>query len=100
MKQITVTDERRDGKTDFGDFDMVGVFIDRFGKDISIRKINAERSYILVDIAISRQFFGWIFSLGTGVKITGPEAVVDVMRQAAAELSAKYEGWEKGRCTQ
>lgn len=116
MKQIGISEERREGKEAFKDFDMaayskmnfgmyqgdkkkvtiefnnsmVGVFLDRFGKDITIRRISKERSCIVVDVAISYQFFGWIFSLGDGVKVTGPDEVVDEMKNAAQRFTELY----------
>ena len=58
--------------------EMVGVLLDRFGKDIPIYKTDKEGwSETNVDVALSDQFLGWIFSLGTKVKIVGPEEVVE-----------------------
>ena len=117
MVQISVLEERRDGKAFFDSFDMavyskvnfgmyhgeikkvhisfpdymVGVFIDRFGKDITIHPAEGEnRSRIAVDIAVSKQFFGWIASLGRWVKIEGPEDVVAEMRDFLKKLAAVY----------
>jgi len=112
MMRISVEEERREGKEEFKNFDMAeyskaifgmyqgkktnvriefvndmcGVFIDRFGKDISIRKVDEEHSEIHVMVNVSPQFFGWIFSLGKGVKVTGPEAVVEEMKKQAKEF--------------
>ena len=106
MKQIELLEEKRAGKEEFKGFDMaayskmnfgmysgrkekvkiefnnymVGVFIDRFGKDISIVPIDDKNSYTHVDVAISPQFFAWILSLGDEVKITGPEKIVEEMK--------------------
>ena len=56
--------------------EMVGIFLDRFGKDITIRKSKEEGySETIVNVALSDQFFGWIFALGNGVKITAPKEV-------------------------
>lgn len=103
MIHLNKIDEMREGKEFFNNFDMgtyalenfsmfggeikkvhiefpndkVGIFIDRFGKDIAIRPAGNDRSMIAVDVAISSQFFGWIFGLGSDVKITGPDAVVE-----------------------
>ena len=41
-------------------------------------------------MAVSLQFFGWIFSLGSDVKITGPEDVVAKMKKEATALLANY----------
>ena len=107
MMKLSVVDKKRDGEEHFKNFDMttyalenfsmfggeikrvhiefpnekVGIFIDRFGKDISIRPVDDGRSKIAVDVAISLQFFGWIFSLGKDVAITGPEAVVEMYKK-------------------
>ncbi len=112
MMRISVEEERREGKEEFKNFDMAeyskaifgmyqgkktnvriefvndmcGVFIDRFGKDISIRKVDEEHSEIHVMVNVSPQFFGWIFSLGKDVKVTGPEAVVEEMKKQAKEF--------------
>ena len=61
----------------------VGVFIDRFGKDITIRKIDDEHSEINVNVNVSPQFFGWIFSLGKDVRVAGPSEVVEEMKKEA-----------------
>lgn len=117
MVKISILDERRGGRELFESFDMaaystvnfgmfhgeirkvhisfpnymVGVFIDRFGKDISIRQAEGEnRSKIAVDVAVSKQFFGWIASLGRWVKIEGPEDVVVQMKEFAQKLFEVY----------
>ena len=116
MKQIELLEEKRDGKEEFKGFDMaayskmnfgmysgrkekvkiefnnymVGVFIDRFGKDISIVPIDDKNSYTHVDVAISPQFFAWILSLGDEVKITGPEKIVEEMKEYVQEFLDRY----------
>ncbi len=116
MMDISVEEERRDGKEEFKNFDMAeyskatfgmyqgkktkvkiqfanymcGVFIDRFGKDISFRPVDDEHSELMVDVNVSPQFFGWIFSLGNAVKITGPQEVVEEMGKTIKEISMNY----------
>lgn len=68
----------------------VGIFIDRFGKDISIRKVNENRSIIAVDVAVSLQFFGWIFALGDEVKVTAPDDVVNQIKKEAEIFFNNY----------
>ena len=68
--------EERDVKIEFKN-EMVGVIIDRFGKNIMIHPSDKDGwSHITVKVAISRHFFGWIFALGTDVTIAGPKDVV------------------------
>ena len=116
MKQIELLEEKRAGKEEFKGFDMaayskmnfgmysgrkekvkiefnnymVGVFIDRFGKDISIVPIDDKNSYTHVDVAISPQFFAWILSLGDEEKITGPEKIVEEMKEYVQEFLDRY----------
>ena len=71
--------------------DMAGIFIDRFGRDILIRPSKPKGwSEITVDVAVSDQFFGWIFALGTGVKILGPKGVVEKFKNELRGMSEMY----------
>ena len=116
MLKMNIVDKKRLGEEHFKNFDMgtyalenfsmfggdikrvhieflnekVGIFIDRFGKDIKIRKVTDDRSMIAVDVAVSSQFFGWIFSLGKDVKVTGPDVVVEKMREEAKAFLKNY----------
>jgi len=66
--------------------ELVGVFLDRFGKDIPVRAAQMEGwSETTVEVALSEQFFGWVFGLGTGVEIIGPE---DIVKRYRTELGA------------
>ena len=112
MMHIFIEEEQRDGKEAFKNFDMAeysratfgmyqgqktkvkirfanymcGVFIDRFGKDITFRPVDDEHSELHVDVNVSPQFFGWIFSLGKDVKVVGPEKVVEELRAKTEEF--------------
>ena len=117
MRSIELSDEKREGKEHFRQFDMaayarmnfgmfggeevsvklqfendmVGVLLDRFGKDISIYPSDKEGwSETHVDVALSDQFLGWIFSLGTKVKIVGPENVVKRFSDEIKAMSRVY----------
>ncbi len=116
MKQIHILEDMRAGKDEFKGFDMaayskinfgmyngrkekvriefnnymVGVFIDRFGKDIMIASVDDKNSYTHVDVAISPQFFAWILSLGDEVKVTGPENVVEEMKEYVQGFLDRY----------
>ena len=66
---------------------MAGVFIDRFGKDITLRPIDEKHCELNVDVFISPQFYGWIFGLGKDVKIVGPDEVVTQMKEHLQTLT-------------
>ena len=116
MLNIELLDERREGKEAFHRFDLprytrslfgmfsgeekkvtieavndlVGVMIDRFGKDIIIAPVDEDHFRITVDVAVSDQFLGWIIALGEGVRIVGPADVVELMRRAGQRLAEQY----------
>ena len=70
---------------------MVGIFIDRFGRDIMIHPSReAGWSETNVDVALSDQFFGWIFALGTGVRIVSPEDVVEQFKDGIKAMGELY----------
>ena len=70
--------------------DMVGVIIDRFGKDVLIAPVDSERFRVNVDVCLSNQFLGWIMAVGDGVKIVGPDKVVEKMRAEVRRLAEQY----------
>ena len=70
--------------------DLVGVVVDRFGKDTTIQKKDDDHFLAQVNVAVSRQFLGWVFAIGDGLKITAPESVVEQMRAEAKRLQDMY----------
>ena len=119
MKNISLTNDRREGKEHFKEFnmasyarknfgmfggeevsvklefkdEMVGVLLDRFGKEIPIHPAKKKGwSVTHVEVALSDQFLGWIFSLGTDVKITGPKKVTERFASELAALQKVYKG--------
>ena len=118
MKQIELLDEKRAGKEQFREFDLaeyskmsfgmfagektkvklefkdelVGVMIDRFGKDIPIRPCGKKGwSETSVDVALSNQFFGWIFGLGDAVRITGPDHIHESFFESISSIQRLYD---------
>lgn len=71
--------------------DLVGVMIDRFGKDVSIRKVDDGHSEVTVPVSVSRMFFGWISGLGPGVQITFPKKVREQYREEMQNILEKYQ---------
>lgn len=116
MVKISETEEVREGKRFFREFDMAvyakkrfgmfhgkeqsvriecenslaGVMIDRFGKSVPMMKIDEAHFVVNVTVAVSRQFLSWIISLGEGVIITAPDNVVEQMRQEIRSLNSRY----------
>ena len=68
----------------------IGVVLDRFGKEISVRPRDAQHFSVRVQVALSGQFFGWLTGLGAGAKITAPTAVVEEYRSYLREVVGQY----------
>ena len=116
MMRITATEESRLGKDTFKAFDMakysksvfgmftgeetlvtleaenhmVGVLIDRFGKDINITPVDDSHFKVNVTVNVSPQFLGWIVALGQGIRITGPDTVVQQIKDRIKQLDELY----------
>lgn len=72
---------------------MANVMIDRFGKEIPIYEADESEWYkTRVNVEVSNQFFGWVFSLGNQVKIAGPDRVVEQARDVLRGLMEGYGG--------
>ena len=69
---------------------LAGVIIDRFGKNVILFPADEEHFTVNVDVHVSRQFLGWVFSLGDGIKIVGPDGVVEQMRIEIKRLTEQY----------
>ena len=117
MWRISVADRKREGKEQFRAFNMprytkslfgmfggeevkvsleaengmVGILLDRFGKDIPVKPVDADHFRTSVVVAVSSQFLGWIMALGDGVKIIGPDKVVARMKEEIRLISKMYE---------
>ena len=116
MLKIELTAESREGKEQFGNFDvaaysrktfgmfagedetvtlicedaLTGVMIDRFGKEVAMRRYDETRIRVRVSVAVSRQFFGWLAGLGAAVRIESPESVVREYREYLETLLKTY----------
>lgn len=54
---------------------MIGILIDRFGKEIDIRKRGEDMVSARIRAAVSGQFYGWLTGLSHQVKILSPESI-------------------------
>ena len=65
---------------------LAGVLIDRFGRDIPIRKQDEDHFCARVNVEVSRQFYGWLFGLGAGVKILSPDWAAQEMKKQVEQI--------------
>lgn len=70
---------------------MMNTVIDKFGSDVVVYKVDGEHFEIEVPVAVSPQFFGWIFGLGGQVQIMSPKPVVRKMKEMLKRVGDKYQ---------
>lgn len=117
MSSIEITEQTRDGQEEFSSFDvadyvkktfgmfggtqervklefanhLIGVVVDRFGKDIAVSLTDEEHFCITVDVAVSPHFLSWVFLFGQDVKILEPQNVREKMRQMCVAVLEQSE---------
>ena len=69
---------------------MAGVVIDRFGLDVSLIPDGEGYFTASVDLVASPPLWGWLFGLGTGVEVLGPDWAVAEFRGRLEEAAARY----------
>ena len=116
MTGISMTDLKRKGKEAFEKIDMssysghvfgmftgqeqsvklkfashlVGAVIDRFGKDIMIFPQGEDYFTVSVPVAVSPQFYAWVFGFGGEVEILSPDSVREGMKQRLLQVNQLY----------
>ena len=116
MAKIKVLDRKREGAALFERFDiadyanktfgmyggreevvtllfdnsLIGVVMDRFGKEASVRIRDEAHFSVRVQVAVSGQFFGWLTGLGEGARILAPASVADDYRLHLQKTLAGY----------
>ena len=116
MTAISAADKLREGKDAFKEVDMsayskkifgmftgdeqrvtlrftnrlVGAVIDRFGKYVMIIPDGEENFTVSLDIAVSPQFYAWVFGFGTDAKILSPADVRAEAGRIVRELAKQY----------
>lgn len=69
---------------------LVGVVVDRFGKDVNLHKEDEQYFTVRMKVQVSAQFFGWITGLGNQVRILAPAYVVDRYVSFLDEIMKQY----------
>ena len=109
MLEITALKATREGKEAFAEVDMAayakktfgmftgqdrsvrlrfknilaGAVFDRFGRDVMLIPDGEDHFVVTLDVAVSPQFYSWVFGFGTDVEILSP----DDIRERAADLA-------------
>jgi len=117
MRDIVLTDKKRCGRKEYQKIDpaayhkkvfgmyggrqenvaiefenhLVGVVLDRFGKDIMIIPRDENHFVVHVDVEVSNMFLSWVFGLGEGARILSPDSVVEQMKSECKRILKQYE---------
>ncbi len=68
---------------------MIGAVMDRFGREVLVMPEDKTHFRITVPVAVSQQFFGWVFGLGKAVRIVGPESVKEKMVKSLEDIAER-----------
>lgn len=117
MSRITeLTEEKRKGVEAFAEFDiaeytnrtfgmfggetqtvtlklpegMIGIILDRFGREIDIRRLEEGMVSVRIRAALSGQFYGWLTGLGSQISILAPEDVKEDYVRFLNEIVEAY----------
>ena len=69
---------------------LAGAVIDRFGKEVMLIPDGNEHFTVSADIAVSPQFYAWVFGFGTAVEILSPDSARRELAQLAKSVSRIY----------
>lgn len=69
---------------------MIGIILDRFGREVDIRKLGEDMVSVRIKAAISGQFYGWLTGLGSQVSILAPVHVQKDYLQFMEKILENY----------
>ena len=116
MKDLEINERDRQGREHFKNFDiaayskvafnmyggeerrlklvfvnsLANVVVDRFGKDVTIRKEDEEHFSVSVNVAVSPQFYGWLAGCGANAKIVSPKEAAGAYREYLEGILKSY----------
>ncbi|MBQ9984049.1 MAG: WYL domain-containing protein [Lachnospiraceae bacterium] len=70
--------------------ELAGAVIDRFGQDVWLRPVEKDHFHVVVDVAVSNQFFGWVTGFAGAIEIVAPVWV----REQYKSLLEKILNWD------
>jgi len=70
---------------------MMGAIIDKFGRQNYAHPVDDRHFEVTVSVAISPQFYGWVFGLKNYVTIVSPQDVVEGMKEHLRAVMKRYE---------
>ena len=65
--------------------------VDRFGKDVFMRRVDDNWVEVVAPVVVSPMFFRWLYGLGAEAYIVGPQDVREAMKNHLLEVGKLYE---------
>lgn len=116
MLSTSLVDEKRVGRDKFRNFDLgefakktfgmyggrdenivlqchnelIGVILDRFGKEVMVVPVDGENFHVHIQAAVSHQFFGWVTGIGNKMRIVGPKQVCQEYKEYLKNILDMY----------
>lgn len=116
MQDIVISEEEREGESSFEKFNvaaytksvfsmfggketavklsvnnsLIGVIVDRFGKNVFVSRESDDTFCVTVKVVLSPQFFGWLFALGTKIKLLEPNSAVKEFSEYLKDVERLY----------
>lgn len=116
MLEITALKDAREGKEAFAEVDMAayakktfgmftgqdrsvrlrfknilaGTVFDRFGRDVMLIPDGEDHFVVTLDVAVSPQFYSWLFGFGTDVEILSPDDIRERAADLAQQIADQY----------
>ena len=116
MLEITALKDTREGKEAFAEVDMAayakktfgmftgqdrsvrlrfknilaGAVFDRFGRDVMLIPDGEDHFVVTLDVAVSPQFYWWVFGFGTDVEILSPDDIRERAADLAQQIADQY----------
>ena len=72
--------------------ELAGVVLDRFGQEAMLVPGQEGSFTVTVTVAVSPQFWGWLFGLGEGVELIAPAWAVQEYRARLKRTAERYDG--------
>ncbi len=121
MQHISLTADERKGESHFNRFDLaafakktfgmyggkdesvillcenaiIGVLLDRFGQDIWVSPYDGTHVKVRVNVALSKQFFGWLTGVGEQIQILQPQEVRQAYEAYLQEILDRYAAYKE-----
>ena len=77
---------------------LIGVVMDRFGRETDIRQMQEGKFRIRTKVMVSGQFFGWLAGIGREASIVGPAAVREQYGKWLEGIAETMSSEEADRC--